>query len=177
MIALIPSFAVSATFLLSAFMRAGVSLERIRDFLDNTEELDDEPRRFSRAAEQKTGSKDKPDAAIVVAAKSKFRFSRYNSSAFTLHLCNDQTQKGADSGTKSDLVFPRGKTTLVAGDVGSGKSALLLALLGELHVSSGGVEIRTEGGEKIKTSYAAQSPWLQGAAPLPLSGASLFERS
>ncbi|GJN94069.1 hypothetical protein Rhopal_007133-T1 [Rhodotorula paludigena] len=152
---------ISATFLLSAFMRAGVSLERIRDFLDNTEELDDEPRRFYRAAEQKSGSKDKPDAAIVVAAKSKFRFSRYNSSAFTLHLSNDQAQKGANSDTKSDLVFPRGKTTLVAGDVGSGKSALLLALLGELHVSSGGVEIRTEGGEKSKMSYAAQSPWLQ----------------
>ncbi|BGP51975.1 hypothetical protein JCM10450v2_007935 [Rhodotorula kratochvilovae] len=149
---------VSATFLLSAFMRANVSLGRIRDFIENTEELDARPLAFKRSS---PSSKTPDSAAIVIAPDSLFRFSRYGpSSGFNLRLSSPSQSKQKKGAA---LTFPRGRTTLIAGDVGAGKSALLLALLGELHVAQGGVEIRAEGEDdgRCKTSYAAQSPWLQ----------------
>ena len=41
--------------------------------------------------------------------------------------------------TDLDVVFPRGRTTLVAGRFGSGKTLLLLGLLGEAHLIDGEV--------------------------------------
>ncbi|GAA5888678.1 hypothetical protein JCM16303_000890 [Sporobolomyces ruberrimus] len=130
---------ISATRLLSAFMRASVSVGRINSFIQDTEQLDHHPRSFvGQASDSKSA---------VQISSANFRFSRYGSTGFNLQV--------------EDLKLPRNTTTIVAGDVGSGKSALLLALLGEMHVRSGQVEILTEGGERPKVSYAAQSPWLQ----------------
>ncbi|GAA6051563.1 hypothetical protein JCM3770_003474 [Rhodotorula araucariae] len=150
---------VSATFLLSAFMRANVSFGRIRDFIENTEELDPHPIVFKPSTPLSKTSDAGSSAAIIVTPDSLFRFSRYGpSTGFNLRLSSPSKQKKS-----SALSFPRGRTTIIAGDVGAGKSALLLALLGELHVAQGGVEIRVEGvnNERCKMSYAAQSPWLQ----------------
>jgi len=66
----------------------------------------------------------------------------------------------------SDAVFPvalqgplnfdvkQGELMIVSGPVGSGKSALLLAMLGELHSRAGNVISRG------KTAYAPQTPWI-----------------
>ncbi|GAA6057830.1 hypothetical protein NBRC10513_001157 [Rhodotorula toruloides] len=148
---------ISATYLLSAFMRARVSLGRISRFVRDTEELDASARTFADSpfTDRSTATEGDAadDSAIVIEADSTFRFSRYDDAAFTLKLSGDGG---------SALVFPRGKTTIIAGDVGGGKSALLLALLGELHVVKGGVQLslpRRDGAPKV--SFAAQSPWLQ----------------
>ncbi|SCZ98055.1 BZ3500_MvSof-1268-A1-R1_Chr3-3g06545 [Microbotryum saponariae] len=122
---------ISSTYLLSAFMRAKVSLNRITRFLSDTEELDSSPRSF--------------EGDTISFKNAVFRFSRYNSKGsqpFELFV--------------NDLTIPMGKTTIIAGDVGSGKSALLLALLGELHRRSGEVKFPA----RVKTSFAAQSAWL-----------------
>lgn len=124
---------VSTTFLLSAFLRARVSLGRISRFLADTEELDTSPRGL--------------EGDEIELKDAKFRFSKYGSGGFELRI--------------DELNIPRGATTIVAGDVGSGKSALLLALLGELHKRSGEVKFPAN----VATSYAAQSPWLQGKPP------------
>jgi len=129
-------------------MRANVSLGRINNFIQDTEQLDDKPVAFSRSTSNDTFSNEKKQDSAVRISNAKFRFSRYGSTGFTLVV--------------DDLKIPKNSTTIIAGDVGSGKSAFLLALLGELHVRSGKVDILTNGGERIKTSYAAQSPWLQG---------------
>ncbi|XP_067206473.1 ATP-binding cassette sub-family C member Sur isoform X2 [Linepithema humile] len=57
------------------------------------------------------------------------------------------------------LDFPRGQLTLIVGKTGSGKTSLLLALLGEIQRISGSVEW-TKG---LKIAYVAQRPWLQNA--------------
>ncbi|SCV74803.1 BQ2448_7832 [Microbotryum intermedium] len=122
---------ISSTYLLSSFMRAKVSLNRITRFLSDTEELDSFPRSF--------------EGDTISFKNAVFRFSRYNSKGvqpFELNV--------------DDLTIPMGKTTIIAGDVGSGKSALLLALLGELHRRSGEVKFPA----RVKTSFAAQSAWL-----------------
>ncbi|GAA6020697.1 hypothetical protein JCM11491_000519 [Sporobolomyces phaffii] len=130
---------ISATRLLSAFMRASVSVGRINSFIQDTEQLDEKPRSFSK---QSGGD----DTAIRI-SDAQFRFSRYGSTGFNLKI--------------DKLDIPRHSTTVVAGDVGSGKSALLLALLGELHLRSGQVDLVSESGSPARISYAAQSPWLQ----------------
>ncbi|GAA5962699.1 hypothetical protein JCM3765_006170 [Sporobolomyces pararoseus] len=130
---------ISATRLLSAFMRASVSVGRINTFIQDTEQLDDKPRRF-------TNESNDSKTAIQI-SNANFRFSRFGSTGFTLKI--------------DDLKIPKDSTTIVAGDVGSGKSAFLLALLGELSLRNGKVDIYTESGDRPKISYAAQSPWLQ----------------
>ncbi|EIW86976.1 pleiotropic drug resistance ABC transporter [Coniophora puteana RWD-64-598 SS2] len=59
-----------------------------------------------------------------------------------------------------DLLFPVGKLTLVNGPTGSGKSALLGALLGEMYLLKGTVYL-----DKTNhlVAYCAQNPWLEHA--------------
>ncbi|THH32259.1 hypothetical protein EUX98_g1936 [Antrodiella citrinella] len=59
-----------------------------------------------------------------------------------------------------DIQFPKGNMTLVSGATGSGKSALLAALLGEMHCTSGRV-IMNKLGHQV--AYCAQNPWLEHA--------------
>ncbi|XP_078001214.1 ATP-binding cassette sub-family C member 9-like [Glandiceps talaboti] len=67
-----------------------------------------------------------------------------------------------DVPTLSDIniEFPAGKLTMVIGLVGSGKSSLLSAILGEMTTISGSVLFNKE---KCNVSYGAQRPWLQNA--------------
>ena len=65
------------------------------------------------------------------------------------------------------VAFPEGKLSLVTGPTASGKTALLMALLGELTTLHGRV-ITPKNSSKIDDSgllhtisYAAQTPWLR----------------
>ncbi|XP_077281722.1 sulfonylurea receptor [Temnothorax americanus] len=68
---------------------------------------------------------------------------------------------GSDENTLmvNALNFPRGQLTIIVGKTGSGKTSLLLALLGEIQKTSGIVEW-TKG---LKIAYVGQQPWLQNA--------------
>ncbi|XP_012055355.1 PREDICTED: ATP-binding cassette sub-family C member Sur [Atta cephalotes] len=57
------------------------------------------------------------------------------------------------------LNFPRGQLTIIVGKTGSGKTSLLLALLGEIQKTSGSVEWTKD----LKIAYVARQPWLQNA--------------
>ena len=56
-----------------------------------------------------------------------------------------------------DLELPAGSLTVVVGAVGSGKSALLLAMLGEMHGSSAAPRVAGS------VAYTAQDPWITNA--------------
>lgn len=128
---------ISSTYLSSAFMRARVSLKRIQGFLQDSEELDDVELPTERTA---------PEA--IELRDAKFQWSRWSKpSDFTLDI--------------SRLDIPIGKTTVIVGSVGSGKSALLYALLGEMHRRQGSCTLHPI---KHSISYAAQSPYLQNAS-------------
>ncbi|KAJ7186191.1 hypothetical protein C8R46DRAFT_1343242 [Mycena filopes] len=66
------------------------------------------------------------------------------------------------------VMFPEGKLSVVTGPTASGKTALLMALLGEMTALPGGRIIMSKNLSKIDEygnmhgiSYAAQSPWLR----------------
>ncbi|KAF7346860.1 hypothetical protein MSAN_01825400 [Mycena sanguinolenta] len=66
------------------------------------------------------------------------------------------------------IIFPEGKLTVVTGPTASGKTALLMAALGEMISLPGGRLIMAKNTNKIDAhgnmhaiSYAAQTPWLQ----------------
>ncbi|XP_038066967.1 ATP-binding cassette sub-family C member 8-like [Patiria miniata] len=59
-----------------------------------------------------------------------------------------------------NLDIPMGKLTMIVGQVGSGKSSLLSALLGEMITASGGVQWNQNCGS---IAYGAQKPWLLNA--------------
>ncbi|KAH8929585.1 hypothetical protein BT69DRAFT_1328619 [Atractiella rhizophila] len=69
-----------------------------------------------------------------------------------------------------DVDFPLGKLSLITGATGSGKSSLLLALLGELDCLSGNTylpkqpSIVDENGHYNGVALASQIPWLQHAS-------------
>jgi ABC-type uncharacterized transport system fused permease/ATPase subunit len=59
------------------------------------------------------------------------------------------------------VIFARGKLNMITGPTGSGKTSLLLALLGEMHYAPTGpgswVNIPRDGG----IAYCAQESWMQ----------------
>ncbi|KAJ6577612.1 multidrug resistance-associated ABC transporter [Mycena capillaripes] len=91
------------------------------------------------------------------------------------------TAHGDDSGSEGEgnennrfelrdisVLFPEGKLSVITGPTASGKTALLMALLGEMTLQPGGRIIMSKNLSKIDEhgnmhgiSYAAQSPWLR----------------
>ncbi|KAJ3833131.1 P-loop containing nucleoside triphosphate hydrolase protein [Lentinula raphanica] len=59
-----------------------------------------------------------------------------------------------------DFMFPVGEISLITGATGSGKSALLAALLGEMQCTSGHVHLDKR---SHRVAYCAQNPWLEHA--------------
>jgi ABC-type glutathione transport system ATPase component len=61
---------------------------------------------------------------------------------------------------EDDLFFKRGAFNLIIGPTGSGKTSLLLALLGELHFSPPGPDSWFNLPRETGVAYAAQEPWV-----------------
>jgi ATP-binding cassette, subfamily C (CFTR/MRP), member 1 len=66
---------------------------------------------------------------------------------------------------------PKGSITMVSGPVGCGKSMLLKAVLGEIHLKSGEISVSTP-----YIGYCAQTPWLQNSTlKKNILGANVFD--
>ncbi|KAF8308383.1 hypothetical protein DL93DRAFT_2100728 [Clavulina sp. PMI_390] len=138
-----------------SIVKAKVSIDRVDDFLRNTELLDVYP---PPAASNELLS----DGILVASQRSEIGIS-------TAHFTwSESTQSGSTTPSRreftlqvdGEIVFAPGALTLIAGPTGSGKSSLLLALLGELHYVPAGVDswvnLPRDGG----VSYCAQEPWI-----------------
>ncbi|KAL7850070.1 hypothetical protein SRHO_G00194190 [Serrasalmus rhombeus] len=116
---------------ISSMVQASVSMKRLRVFLSH-EELDED----SVDRKAVTGS---PDSIRIV------------DGAFSWSKDDPPTLK------RINVRIPEGALVAVVGHVGSGKSSLLSALLGEMHKQEGSVSI------KGSVAYVPQQAWIQNA--------------
>ncbi|EJF59658.1 P-loop containing nucleoside triphosphate hydrolase protein [Dichomitus squalens LYAD-421 SS1] len=151
---------IQATFfMIPGLIQAKVSLERIHDFLYNTELIDEfaEPNVdtveiiSSNVPEEYRESIGIRHASFTWAndsAKLAITPGGTRKRTFVLHI-------------DDEVFFKRGKINLIVGPTGSGKTSLLMALLGEMHYIPAGpdsfVSLPREGG----VAYAAQESWVQ----------------
>ncbi|KAH9028060.1 hypothetical protein EDB83DRAFT_1910199 [Lactarius deliciosus] len=138
------------------FIQARVSVDRVNDFLQDTELLDE-------FADANKGSKrvmltdaSHFDQDVIGFQNASFTWSNADADGtltpsrrrFTLRV-------------QGELLFKRGCFNLIIGPTGSGKTSLLMALLGEMHFvpmsPDSWYHLPREGG----VSYAAQESWVQ----------------
>ncbi|KAF9469518.1 pleiotropic drug resistance ABC transporter [Collybia nuda] len=121
-----------------ALLHAYVSMQRIEGFLDEKE--------VPEWASTITGSISPDSNGEIGFSDAIFEWTSISPSHFRLGPIN--------------VTFPKGKLTLISGSTGSGKSALLSALLGEMHCIEGRVLVNKM---NHKTAYCGQTPWLEHA--------------
>ncbi|KAM5539772.1 hypothetical protein V8D89_006585 [Ganoderma adspersum] len=140
-------------------VQAKVSLERIQEFLFDTELIDE----FAES---------EPEAAVILCPPVPEEYTNtigIRNASFT--WADDSAKLAVTPGgtrkrvfmlhVEDELFFKRGKLNLIVGPTGSGKTSLLMALLGEMHYIPAGpdsfVNLPREGG----VAYAAQESWVQ----------------
>ncbi|KAJ6594858.1 P-loop containing nucleoside triphosphate hydrolase protein [Mycena capillaripes] len=138
------------TYRLNTIVTGKVSLDRVNDFLKKTELLDaftekETPELFTPdpAAEQQIGFRN-----------ATFAWSKESDGSLT------RSQRQFLLKIEGELLFQRGRINLVVGPTGSGKTSLLMALLGEMHWIPSSPDSwynlpRTSG-----VAYAAQESWV-----------------
>ncbi|EJD51854.1 hypothetical protein AURDEDRAFT_82731 [Auricularia subglabra TFB-10046 SS5] len=144
---------------LPAIINAKVSLDRLTDFLNNTELLD----RYSQGGDGCT----QPGVRTPSIPGDAIGF---NDATFLWARPQSPDQRSTSPPTRrrdfrlripGTLLFKRGAVNLVVGPTGCGKTALLLALCGELHFEpenpSSWYQLPRGGG----VAYAAQEAWVQ----------------
>ncbi|OCH93740.1 hypothetical protein OBBRIDRAFT_810929 [Obba rivulosa] len=142
------------TAMIPSVVQGKVSLERVADFLRKAELLDE----FAaiRDGESLAPAGEVP-AAVIGFRKATFTWANEGNGTFT-----PGTQRHKFTlRVEEELVFKRGHFNLIVGPTGSGKTSLLMALLGEMHYIPAGpdsyVSLPRSGG----VAYAAQESWVQ----------------
>ncbi|KAH9986083.1 hypothetical protein BJV74DRAFT_845474 [Russula compacta] len=145
----------SIFWMIPMFIQARVSLDRVDDFLRNTEVLDE----FADA--------EKGSERVMLTDASHFDRDviGFQNASFTWSNDGDGTitpaRRRFTLSVEGELLFKRGCFNLIIGPTGSGKTSLLMALLGEMHFipmsPDSWYHLPRSGG----VSYAAQESWVQ----------------
>nr|GAT43190.1 ATP-binding cassette transporter [Mycena chlorophos] len=136
---------------LNNLINGKVSLDRVDDFLKNTELLDEfSPDNTVRlfAAEAATDSEE--------IGFRNATFSWYTESDGAL----SRSQRQFQLRIPDEVLFKRGKINLVVGPTGSGKTSLLMALLGEMHYRPSSPDSWFNLPRSGGVAYAAQESWV-----------------
>ncbi|KAI0742214.1 hypothetical protein C8Q80DRAFT_1186678 [Daedaleopsis nitida] len=136
-------------------IRAKVSLERVSDFLDNSELLDAYAD-AGTAAVQNPATRQTGGSDVIGIRNASFTWSRADNGLRAIPSGHEFTLRIAD-----EVTFMRGGFTLIVGPTGAGKTSLLMALLGELHYVPGGVDSFVSLPRAGGVAYAAQESWVQ----------------
>ncbi|PCH35585.1 hypothetical protein WOLCODRAFT_107550 [Wolfiporia cocos MD-104 SS10] len=141
--------------LIPGMMRARVSLDRLNDFLNKTELLDE-------FAEKKD------DTPLLLLETSVGNDAiGFRQAAFT--WANEEDLPSTPGSmlrtfrlkVEEELQFKRGGVNLIVGPTGSGKTSMLMALLGEMHYIPSGPDSYVNLPRDRGVAYAAQESWVQ----------------
>jgi len=140
---------------------AKVSLDRVNDFLHNTELLDsftEQPNTDIAIAPQNV------DNDAIGFRNATFAWATQVSGTPTPSRRNFRLR------IEEELTFKLGKINMIVGPTGCGKTSLIMALLGELHFLPSGPDswfnLPRDGG----VAYAAQEAWVQNEVGNALNG-------
>ncbi|KAF9449128.1 multidrug resistance-associated ABC transporter [Macrolepiota fuliginosa MF-IS2] len=135
--------------LLSTCVEGKVSLDRLTEFMQNTELLD-----FLRPSSDSTVASDfenRPPPGAIGFCDAQFVWSKDSigdAQAYTLRI-------------DGELLFKQGGINLIVGPTGSGKTSLLMALLGEMHLLPARPNCWYGLPRENGIAYAAQESWVQ----------------
>ncbi|KAH9028059.1 ABC transporter type 1, transmembrane domain-containing protein [Lactarius deliciosus] len=139
------------------FIQARVSLDRLNNFLHDTELLDEfaDANKGSKRVKLKDASRSDQD--VIGFQNASFAWSNDDPDGTPL----TPSRRRFTLRVQGELLFKRGCFNLIIGPTGSGKTSLLMALLGEMHFvpmsPDSWYHLPREGG----VSYAAQESWVQ----------------
>ncbi|KAH9940070.1 uncharacterized protein BXZ73DRAFT_99070 [Epithele typhae] len=135
---------------------AKVSLDRVSAFLDDTELLDEFSERTAASSEAVVPPHTTKNPTIGICSAS-FTWSNENDGTLT----PGPNRRNFTLRIDEEVVFRRGRINLIVGPTGSGKTSLLMALLGELHYIPNGPESYVSLPRAGGVAYAAQESWVQ----------------
>ncbi|XP_043092691.1 ATP-binding cassette sub-family C member 9 isoform X4 [Puntigrus tetrazona] len=170
---------VTPLFLLSTVVRfavkALVSVQKLSEFLQSDEIGDDSWRNGEMSMSLEVGKKYKYHGDTkAINRKGRYRMDNYEQ-PMRRQLRPTETEDvavqvndgfftwGSNLSTLTDINIriPTGQLTMIVGQVGCGKSSLLLAMLGEMQTISGKVYWSNK--NRYSVAYAAQKSWLLNA--------------
>ncbi|TCD66627.1 hypothetical protein EIP91_001094 [Steccherinum ochraceum] len=141
--------------MLPDLIQARVSLDRVNDFLHNTELLDEFAEK-PESADQLSLEAVVPDPSIIGFRDVSFTWTSENGGTWTPGSSRRNFMLRIDD----ELTFKRGHMNLIVGATGTGKTSLLMALLGEMHYLPSGptsyFNLPRYGG----VAYASQESWV-----------------
>ncbi|KAI0672538.1 P-loop containing nucleoside triphosphate hydrolase protein, partial [Trametes maxima] len=143
--------------MLPQLVQTNVSLQRLADFLWNTELIDE----FEKEDAPTSWGQRAPPAnrvGVVGIRNATFTWSKEATAS--------QTPGGTRKRTfalrvDEELTFQRGKVNLIIGPTGAGKTSLLMALLSEMHYIPSGPDSYVSLPREAGIAYAAQESWVQ----------------
>jgi ABC-type multidrug transport system fused ATPase/permease subunit len=140
------------TYSIPGLIQANVSLNRLREFLVGTELLDD----FTSVEESPVNASASHQSDIGISAAS-FAWSASES----ITPVSMPSQGRFRLRIEDDVIFHRGEINLIVGPTGSGKTSLLMALLGEMHYLPHGPRSWFNLPRDSGVAYASQESWVQ----------------
>ncbi|KAI0317990.1 hypothetical protein OF83DRAFT_1118292 [Amylostereum chailletii] len=144
-------------YMLTPIVQGKVSLDRLTTFLQETELLDEFNNSGNGEAHVMLSDASRFDKEVIGFHDASFTWSNDTVSDGTL----TPSRRRFVLRIEDELVFKRGSINLVVGPTGSGKTSLLMALLGELHfvplTPGSWFNLPRQGG----VAYAAQESWVQ----------------
>ncbi|KAF8513334.1 P-loop containing nucleoside triphosphate hydrolase protein [Hysterangium stoloniferum] len=142
---------------LPVIINAKISLTRIDDFLKKTDLLD----RFTQKQKNNESSQVANAEQNLSPDTIDFRDATFSWTVNEAQATSDSSQQGYRLRIDGELFFQRGKLNLIVGSTGSGKTSLLMALLGEMHFIPNGSDAGYSLPRERGVAYAAQEAWVQ----------------
>lgn len=142
---------------LTSAMSAKVSADRINDFLKNTELLDEYcPDSKGACARLPLTALDEAERADKIG----FRNAKFTWSGDSFRGASTPARGGFTLSVDGEMLFKNGEINMVVGPTGSGKTSLLMAMLGEMHFMPSVPDSWYNLPRSSGVAYAAQEAWV-----------------